>query len=183
MLKDKLEKQQLFQYSSFGIVEKTLQEVITLCLQSERLKKLLYYTDKHALGLPKLTQEQSFSLLNNQIKIVPKLEVDSDTKPYVIITMDNFDPVPGQTTFRNVTLSFDILCGYDFWSLDDFKLRPYSIAGEIDALINRSTITGFGIAEFALAKQLILNEHLGGLSLYYNLVSYNDDVKRNQSND
>jgi hypothetical protein len=83
----------------------------------------------------------------------------------------------GSTTFRDVTLSFDVLCAYTDWKLDNFKLRPYSIAGEIDGMINQSSLKN-GIADFMGAKQLVLNEHLGGVSLYYNLETILDDMEK-----
>lgn len=161
-------------------VEKTLSEVVNMCMRNERLKRLLYYTDKHALQMPKLTQDQAFTLLNNQIKIVPKVTVDPDTKPYIIISLDKFKPYPQQTTFRSVTLSIDILAAYDHWLLDDFKLRPYAIAGELDAMLNNSPVSGIGVADFLGAQQLVLNSHLGGVSLFYNIESFTDDIKQHK---
>lgn len=177
LLKSQQEKQVLTSYATFISVEKTLAEVVGLCMRNDRLKRLLYYTDKHALSLPKLNQDQSFSLLNEQIKIVPKLKVDPDTKPYIIISMDSFRPMNNLTTFRSIVLSFDILCAYDHWLLDDFKLRPYSIAGEIDGMINNSTVVESRTADFIGAKQLVLNEHLGGVTLSYNLETFFDDTE------
>lgn len=116
------------------------------------------------------------TLLNNQIKIVPKLNIDFDAKPYIMLTLDNFTPNENQTTFRSFQLQVDILSRYDDWLLEDFKLRPYAIAGEVDALINKSFVTGFGIADFIGARSLIL-EDLGGLTLYYNVETFSDDTK------
>lgn len=82
-----------------------------------------------------------------------------------------------QTTFRSVQMSIDILCPFEHWQLDDFKLRPYSIAGEIDAMVNNSFISGIGVADFIGAQQLIINDNLGGISLYYNVETYGDDTK------
>lgn len=178
LLRSQREKDSLITFSTFTSVEKTLAEVVDRLMRNERLKKLLYYADKHALGLPNLNQEQTFGLLNEQIKIVPKLKVDPDTKPYIIISLDKFVPLPSQTTFRSISLSFDVLCAYDHWLLDDFKLRPYSIAGEIDGMINNSFINGSNVADFVGAQQLVLNEHLGGVSLYYNLETFFDDSTR-----
>lgn len=175
LLRDQKANQALTKWSSFLSVEKTLEEVVGLCMHNQRLLRLLYYTDKHCLKLPALTQPQTMSMLGEQIRIVPKITVDPDTKPYLIISLDNFVPNPGQTTFRQITLSIDILCAYDHWMLEDFKLRPYSIAGELDGMINNSFITGAGLADFVGAKQLVLNEHLGGCSLYYNLETFLDD--------
>lgn len=175
LLRSQSERNMLGRYSSFASVESTLSKVVERLMKNDRLKRLLYYTDRHALGLPKLNQEQSYSLLNNQIRIVPKLTIDHDAKPYIIISLDNFVPFENQTTFRSFQLTFDVIVPFEFWQLDNFKLRPYAIAGEIDAMINNDFIFGSQVADFMGAKQLILNEALGGLSLYYNVETYIDD--------
>ena len=46
-------------------------------LKNKNLCKMLYYTDRNALDRPNLTEEQKYSLMNKQIKIVPKIYVDS----------------------------------------------------------------------------------------------------------
>lgn len=169
------------QYSSFATVEKVLQEVVNKLLYNRPLQKLLYYSDKHCLSLGDLTQDQVFSLLNNQIKIVPKLQVDEEVMAYVVISFDKFLPsLEAQTAFRDVSLSFDVLCHYKYWSLDDFKLRPYSIAGAIDGVINKSNFsdTGGGIANFVRADQLVLNEYLGGVTLQYTISTLGEDYDR-----
>lgn len=174
MLKTQQEKEMLGRYSSFHMVEQNLKEVVQRLLHNERLKRLLYYTDTNALSLPKLTNEQTLSLLNKQIKLVPRLNVEDDAKPYIIISLDNFEPQPGQNNFKSAILSFDILSPFDYWMLGDFKLRPYAIAGEIDALINKATV-GFGIANFIGGKQLFLGNDLGGITLYYSVEAFNED--------
>ena len=178
LLRTQQEKDMIGRYSSFQMVEQNLKAVVELLLKNERLKRLLYYTDPQALKLPKLTNEQTLSLLNNQIRLIPKLDLDDNAKPYVIITLDNFEPQSGQSTFKNAILSFDILAPFTCWQLGDFKLRPYSIAGEIDALINKSTVTGLGIANFIGGKSLLLGNDLGGLTLYYSIEAFGDDTKK-----
>lgn len=150
-------------------------------MMNERLKRLLYYTDSKALSLPKLTQQQAYGLLNSQIKIVPVVNLEPDAKPYVVISLDNFIPQEGQTTFRTLQMSFDIACRFEDWPLEDFKLRPYSIAGEIDAMINRSNFFN-GIANFIGAKQLILNDYVGGITLYYQIEALGDDKQLHPDN-
>lgn len=177
LLRSQKDKDFIGRYSSFMSVENTLSQVVEMCLKNDRLKRLLYYTDPKALKLPKLDNEQTMSLLNHQIKIVPKLDIEPDAKPYIIISMDKFVPEDNQTTFRSVQLSFDILARFEDWPLGDFKLRPYAIAGEIDAMVNKSFITGLGIADFTGAQQLILGDELGGISLYYNVETFTDDTR------
>lgn len=176
LLRDQNYKNSLNTWTSFQTVPKTLETIVEMCLHNDRLKRLLYYTDPHALSLPPLNREQTASLVGTSIKIVPKLEIDPDIKPYIIISLDQFVPNPGQTTFKQVTLSIDVLCAYKDWNLTDFNLRPYAIAGELDGMINNSFVSG-GIGAFKGAKQLILNEHLGGCTLYYDLAALLEDYE------
>lgn len=182
MLRDSREKQFIGRYSTFASVEKYLQDIIGVLMKNERLKRLLYYTDPKALSLPKLDQKQSYSLLNHQIKIVPQLIVEPDAKPYILISLDNFIPQEGQTTFRSIQLTFDIVARFEDWPLEDFKLRPYSIAGEVDAMVNNSNFFE-GIANFIGAKQLILGDYVGGITLYYQILAFGDDKQLHEAND
>lgn len=161
---------------TFRSVEKTFAEVVQLLMTNERLGKLLYYTDRHCENMVPITQAQFMSMLNQQIRIVPRLKTDEELKPYVIITMDNFVPDLVGSDFRSAVLSFDILSSYDYWLLDDFRLRPYAIAGEIDGLISNRKLQGRS-AEFLGAKQMILDRDLGGLSLYFHLDASFDDAE------
>lgn len=182
MLRDSKEKQFIGRYSTFASVEKYLQDIVGALMKNERLKRLLYYTDSKALSLPKLTQSQAYGLLNHQIKIIPQINLESEAKPFVVISLDKFVPQEGQTTFREIQLSFDIVCNYEHWPLEDFQLRPYSIAGEIDAMVNRSHFFT-GIANFIGARQLTLNDYVGGLTLYYLIEAYGDDTKLHGDNE
>lgn len=179
MLKDSASKELFTRYTSFQVVENTLGKVVEALLKNNRLKRLLYYSDPHALSLPALNNTQSLSLINDHLRTVPRLPVKAEGKSYVIVTLDNFTPNEKQTKFRSCVLGFDIICPYDDWNLTDFKLRPYSIAGEIDSMINKTTIGSLGIADFMGAKMLLLGSELGGISLYYNVETFTDDVKLN----
>lgn len=113
---------------------------------------------------------------------MPQLNLEPDAKPYVIVSLDNFTPQENQTTFRSIQMSFDIVARFEDWPLEDFKLRPYSIAGEIDAMVNKSSFFE-GIANFIGAKQLILNDYMGGITLYYEILAFGDDRKLHEANE
>lgn len=164
----------VFPKSSFLSLEKDAALIIKKILKNKRLQKLLYYADNHCLQLPDLTEEQCLSLINRNIKIIPKLEVDPEILSYVIISFDNFTP-NSNPEFRDNIISFDIICHFDQWNLGDFKLRPYTIAGELDAMFNNTHLTGIGTLEFLGANQLILNDELAGVSLMYRAVHGEED--------
>ena len=163
--------------SSFLSIEKDLDIIITSMLKNERLKKLLYYTVPTALDEPELTQKQSVELVKNNIKIIPKLYVDSSVLNYIIISFDNFVTNETNPEFRDNIISFDIICHFDQWNLGDFKLRPYKIAAEMDTLFNNKHLTGIGTLQFLGANQLMLTDEFAGVSLIYAAIHGEDDRK------
>lgn len=162
--------------SSFLSVEKDLSIITDLILKNDRLKRLLYYNVPDALSQPNLDQKASIGLLGKNIKIVPKLSIDGTVLNYIIISFDNFTPTENPE-FRDNIISFDILCHFDQWQLEEFELRPYKIAAELDSMLDKQKLTGIGTLNFLGANQLIINDEFAGLSLMYMAVHGEDDRK------
>lgn len=167
----------VFNKSSFLSVEKDLSLILDKIINNERLKKLLYYTTSDALHKPDLTQEQTISLVNKNIKNVPKLAVDSSVLTYIIVTFDNFVKNASNPEYRDNTVQFDIICHFDQWQLEDLQLRPYRIAAEIDSMLDKKKLTGIGEVEFLGGTQIILTDEFAGLSLIYQVIHGEEDKK------
>lgn len=163
--------------SAFLSVEKDMELITRELLKNERFKRLLFYNSKDAMDRPNLTQEESLGLINKNIKIVPKLYVDGSVLSYVIINFDNFVPNGKNPEFRDNVIEFDIICHFDQWQMNDFKLRPYRIAAEIDMLFNNQKMTGIGELQFLGANQIILTDEFAGLCLMYQAVHGEEDKK------
>ena len=159
-----------FPKSSFLSTDKDLSLIIKKIMENQRLLKMLYYTQKDCLNGKDLTQQQIISMLDKQIKIVPKIEISEDCPNYIIISMDNFVPNENNDEFRDCTISIDILCHPDHWNMGNFQLRPYKIAGEIDAILNKQKLTGIGQINFVTGNNLLLNDQLMGISFMYKAV-------------
>ena len=144
--------------------------------KNERLKRLLYYTTKDALNKPNITEDQMLEMIGKNIKTVPKLYVDGSVLNYIIISFDNFTP-SSNPEFRDNVIEFDIICHFDQWQLQDFALRPYKIAAEIDSMFNGKHLTGIGEVEFLGANQMILTDEYAGLCLMYRAVHGEEDKK------
>lgn len=161
--------QNYFPKSSFLSTDKDLSLIVKKIMSNQRLLKMLYYTQKDCLNAEDLTQQQIISMLDKQIKIVPKIEITEDCPIYIIISFNNFSPT-SNPEFRDCLINFDILCHPDHWNMGNFQLRPHKIAGEIDAMIDGKTLTGIGNVKFLSGNNLILNEQLMGLSLVYQTI-------------
>ena len=165
-----------YPHSSFLSVEKDMGIITNMMLKNNRLKKLLYHTTKDCLKKPKLTEDQTVELIGKNIKMVPKLTVDGSVLNYIIVTFDNFTRTENPE-FRDNIIEFDIICHFDQWQLQDFQLRPYMIAAEIDTMFNEKHLTGIGTLNFLGANQIILTDEFAGLCLMYKAVHGEDDTK------
>lgn len=164
-----------FPKSSFLSVDKDMSLIVNYILKNERLKRLLHYTTKNSLDMPKLTEDESLELFGKNIKIVPQLVVDGSVRNYIIINFDNFATNNSNPYFRDNLIEFDIICHYDQWQLEDFQLRPYRIAAELDSMLNGQRLTGIGKLEFVGASQIPLTNDYAGLCLIYSAIHGDED--------
>ena len=162
--------------SSFLSVEKDMNLIIEWILKNDRLKKMLFYTSRDCLKKPKLSDDEALSMIGKQIKMVPKLKVDGTLLTYLIISFDNFIESENPQ-FRDNIVEFDIICHFDQWQMDDFKLRPYRIAAELDTMFNNQHLTGIGTLNFLGANQIILTDEFAGLCLMYRAYHGEEDKK------
>lgn len=163
--------------SSFLSIEKDMVLISKEILKNERLKRLLYYNTPDALKKPNLTEEESLELFGKNIKNVPKLYVDGSVLNYIIINFDNFTPNFTNPQFRDNVIEFDIVCHFDQWNLNDFQLRPYRIAAELDSMFNDTHLTGIGHLEFMGANQIVLTEEFAGICLMFKAIHGEEDKK------
>lgn len=161
--------------SAFLSVEKDMELITRELLKNERFKRLLFYNSKDAMSRPNLTQEESLGLINKNIKIVPKLYVDGSVLSYVIINFDNFTRNATNPEFRDNIIEFDVICHFDQWQMEDFKLRPYRIAAEIDSMFDKKHLTGIGELEFVGCNQILLTDEYAGICLMYAAIHGEED--------
>ena len=164
-------------HSSFLSVDKDMSLIVDKIMSNERLKKLLYYTTKDCLEKPKLTPEETREMFGKNIKIIPKLQIDSNVLNYLFIQFDNFTPNGDNPEFRDNLIELHIVCHYDQWHLKDFEMRPFKIAAELDTMLNDAKMTGIGKLQFFGAKALHISDEFGGICLMYQAIHGEDDKK------
>lgn len=162
--------------SSFLSTEKDLEIITDMIMKNDNLKKMLYYTSRDCLNKPALTEDQTLEMFGKHIKLVPKLKVEKDVLNYLFISLDNFT-TSENPEFRNNFVEFDILCHYDQWHLQDYQLRPYRIAAELDSIFKNQRLTGIGRLEFLGGNQINVNNEFGGFCLIYRTVHGEEDSK------
>lgn len=157
---------------------------------SDKLKKLLIINTANCLDDTQVQFQEiidDFSLQDMKnlqyIKNVPKLAFGEheEVKSYVLLEFDDFMPTDNPY-YRDCTISITIISHLDYWELDDYKLRPYQIAGYIDGMLNGTKLSGIGTLQFMGASEIILNEYLGGIMLRYVATHGNSDDSEKNDN-
>lgn len=162
--------------SSFLGMAKDSSLIVSKILTNKNVLKLLYYTSDDWEKKPDLTSAQIKSLFENkQISLVPKIQVDSEKMNYLRIVYDAFTPNATNTFYRDHIVEIKIICHFNNWDLNDFELRPYRIAGELDAMLDQQHLTGIGELQFIGADQDVYDNEFGGITLRYLAVKGNED--------
>jgi len=154
---------------------------------SDKLKRLLVLNVADCLDNTQVQYQEIIDNMNLQdlkdkqyLKNVPKLEFGEheEVKAYVLLEFDDFIPT-NNPQYRDCTITFSIICHLDYWELDDYKLRPYQIAGYIDGILNGTKLSGIGTLQFMGASEIVMNEYLGGIVLRYIATHSNADDSEN----
>lgn len=176
--------------SSFLSIEKDIERILTKLffdnqIQNKQLLRLLVIATKDCLTnttneeYKKVIAETSLATLirDGYIKLAPKIPMPEHekVKSYIIISFDNFTPNADNTHYRDCTIHFDIICHTDYWTMDDYQIRPLKIAGYIDGILNNTKLSGIGTLNFIGCNELVLDEVLSGYTLSYRAVHGNDD--------
>ena len=170
--------------SSFLGMAKDTSLIIDKILSNKKVLKLLYYTSPNCLNpdarqyFPDLKPQQIKEMFaSKQISNIPKIKIDKDKKTYLRISFDSFTPNATNSFYRDHIVEIKIICHFDDWDLEDFELRPYRIAGEIDSMLDGEHLTGIGILNFLGADQDIYDEEYGGVTLRYLAIrGHEDDI-------
>lgn len=152
--------------------------IIDRILSNPNLLRLLVYETRDWQSQPLPNGEQIKELFtSHQISSVPEIKIDSKEKTYIRLTYGTVIRNASNPEYRDNTFGIDIICHYDNWDLGDFELRPYRVAGEIDAMLDKTHLTGIGELEFVSATPYVYNEEFAGVSLTYLAVRGHEDQK------
>lgn len=152
--------------------------IVDRILSNPNLLKLLVYETRDWKNQPTPTGEQIKELFSShQISSVPKVKIDNKEKTYIRLTYGNIVRNASNPQYRDNAFGIDVICHYDNWDLGDFELRPYRVAGEIDAMLDKTHLTGIGELEFVSAVPYVYNEEFAGVSLTYLAIRGHEDLK------
>ena len=171
-------KKNLYEFpkSSFLGMAKDTSLIMDKILSNKTLLKLLYYNTPNWKNEPNLTSAQTKELFSKKIiSNIPKIVVDKEKQNYLRITYDSFTPNQTNPFYRDHLVEIKIICHFEDWDINDFELRPYRIAGEIDSMLDGEHLTGIGELSFIGADQDVYDDEYGGITLRYLAIRGNED--------
>ena len=204
MRKDLIKVQPI--YSSFFSNDEDIKKIIKLLFveskpYSDILKSLLIINKPDCLDYAsnedyqKLIDSKSLGQLIDEgyIRLNPKIgrKVFEDIKSYIIINFDDFSP-SGNPQYKDGIISFDVVCYMDEWCLDDYKIRPLTICGYIDGILNSLSdknkymfknsgnnikLSGLSNYSFLDCQLHVLNEDVSMYTLSYRMTHFTEDLE------
>lgn len=193
-------------YSSFMSHDRDIEKVLkALFVQSrpysDYLKRLLIINAPDCLDMNNTQYQKvidSFTLKDlidkEYIRLNPRIQrgEHQEIKTYILINLDHY--TQGQNpNYRDYTLDFDIVSVKErnVWVLNNYKIRPITIAGCIDGILNSvlnkngvnnglsptMKLTGIGRYEFLKCDLTVLNEDLSMYTLSYLGKHFSEDKK------
>lgn len=145
-------------------------------ISNQDILKLLSYSTRDWKDKPNITGSMLKEMFETkQISSVPKIKIEAPEKTYLRLIYGNIVRNSTNPEYRDNTFGIDIICHYDNWDLGNFELRPYRIAGEIDAMLDGSHLSGIGTLEFISAVPYVYDEEFAGVTLTYLAIRGNED--------
>lgn len=171
-------KRNTFEYPKSALLgmPKDASLIMTKILSNQNILKLLAHGTRDWKNQPPVDGDMIKEMFETkQISSVPRIKVDKPEKTYLRLSYGTMIPNATNPEYRDNTFGIDIICHYDNWDLGDFDLRPYRIAGEIDAMLDKTHLTGIGELYFISATPYVYDEEFAGVTLTYLAVRGNED--------
>lgn len=148
--------------ANFSTVENDLSKLIEKIFSNQNILKMLYYNTSDCLLKDDITDDIIINEISqNNVRIVPKLEIPENKGSYLIITFDQFSPNGSNPEFLDNMIIIDVLCPIDTWMMDSYMLRPFKIMHELNSLLDKSKFNGIGKVNFVGANLLNLGDYTG----------------------
>lgn len=150
-----------------------LQKIALRLVRNQNLCKYLKYTDDNPLNNPDF-EDPIREILHQNIKIVPLVNVDSNTtESTVLIIYDNAPVNETNTEFKEVTLIVMVYVPLREWQLNDINLRPFLIMSEIEKSLKNKRIEGLGRLNYKGWESKLITDNMSCFHMVFKIDAFN----------
>ena len=141
----------------FEEIGRALNKIAQKLNKDKQLCRLLKYMESNPLSSELDDWDDTISLVNTSIRIIPKARLNEVTEPVIVITIPTIE-LHDNIDFSSLTVQIDVLCPIDKWQIDDICPRPFKIMQRIYDCLQASKVTGIGTMQFLAAEQSVIYE-------------------------
>lgn len=151
----------------FKTLQKALYEIKNILLNSEDLRKVMFYSDFDPLSKSTPTIDE----VKDLFLVKPVIFVNETSVEYNTNTLISIGVVEGEKLTKSGATSIKILAVADrkIWEVADNGLRPFMMAEEIENLLDKTKLSAAGKLYFRVFREVYFNENLVGLALLFDL--------------
>ena len=157
----------------FRNYEKIFYEIKNTLLDSDNLKKLVFYNTSNALSKVVPTLDEA----GKAIYIKPIIYVYEDSPEYGLSTFISIGLIESIILDGSISSSIkvSVACDRKIWELDENRVRPLAILSEISNLDNLKLETA-GKLVFRVVKEVYFNNDLVGYTALFDIVEEKGSV-------
>jgi hypothetical protein len=149
-------------FKGLKVLGTNVMEILDRVLEDQALCKLLHYSSDNPLAEPEI--EDTFSLVGENIFLVPSMDFESIEKNYLVCSLENFSPTSSE--FFDYRFVFYVLCPKSQWILNDRTLRPFYIMERIYDLFEGHKMSMGGL-QLAFGEGLVITPQLLGYQMFF----------------
>ena len=136
-------------------------------LQNNNLCRLLVNTDKEPLLRP---VEDTFSLLNNNIKVVPRIdESEFNEEGKIALVYPRGSINDSNSEFKSIEFHILVYTVLDTWVINNENLRPFLVMSEIEKSLKDKRINGIGTMKYEGFELTTLTDKLSCYQMIFNI--------------
>ena len=136
-------------------------------LQNNNLCRLLVNTDKEPLLRP---IEDTFSLLNNNIKVVPRIdESEFNEEGKIALVYPRGSINDSNSEFKSIEFHILVYTVLDTWVINNENLRPFLVMSEIEKSLKDKRINGIGTMKYEGFELTTLTDKLSCYQMIFNI--------------
>lgn len=140
-------------------------------LQNQNLCKLLINDNENPLDIE---IEDTLSLLNKNIKVVPKIQEEEFNREGKIALVYPYGATNEQNSeFKLLRFHVLIYTPLDTWVINDENLRPFLVMSEIEKSLKDKRINGIGTMRFKDFELTTLTDKLSCYKMEFSLDVFN----------
>lgn len=158
----------------FKNFESLFYQIKNTLLDSDSIKKLLFYNTSNALSRETPTYEEAAK----SIYIKPIVFVYDDSPEYGISSFITIGMVEAMVIPSSIQASVKVTvaCDRQVWEMDDNKIRSVALLSEVADLLDQKKFGAAGVLELRVVKEVYFNNDLVGFTALFDIYEEKGDV-------